>query len=253
MRKLNAQIKRIIWIVIINFIFINSLSSQVTRVIYKNSLYGGDINTTKLPPEKMKVLSAKQIELLDEVMKNEANMEFELLYNKEESLYQKIEKLDISEKPNFTFPSNNAKYYKNLTNKIKLYQTESSVLYNVIVPFEQYKWNITTETKEINGYKCYKATTTYEDLYNPRKDRKLIFNPVVWFTPDIPASFGPKGLDGLPGLVLEGTINGKKYIYATKIEFDYKKIKEIEKPKGGKNLTEKEFENIMIENFKRDQ
>ena len=136
---------------------------------------------------------------------------------------------------------------------MKLYQTEKPELYNVIVPFEQYKWEITTETKIIDGYKCYKAITTYEDIYNPYKDRKLVFNPVVWFTPDIPASFGPKGLDGLPGLILEGSINGKKYLYASKIEFEYKKIKVIEKPKGGKDITQKELENIIIETFKKYQ
>jgi GLPGLI family protein len=90
-------------------------------------------------------------------------------------------------------------------------------------------------------------------MYNPVKNRKLVFTPIVWFTPDIPASFGSKGLDGLPGLVLEGTINGKKFIYASKIEFDYKKFKEIAKPKGGKDITQKELENVMLENFKNKQ
>jgi len=251
MRRLSQMIKRILYFAFVSFIFINSLSSQVTRVVYKNSLYGGDINIAKLPEEKKKGLSAKQVELLEEMLRNDANTEFELFYNGSESLYQKVEKLDISESTNFNKIIDNNKYYKNIKTKIKLYQTERPELYNVIVPFEQYNWEITTETKNIDGYKCYKAITTYEDMYNPVKDRKLVFTPIVWFTPDIPASFGPKGLDGLPGLVLEATINGKKFIYASKIEFDYKKIKEIAKPRGGKDITQKELENVMLENFKK--
>ena len=89
----------------------------------------------------------------------------------------------------------------------------------------------------------------YEDIYNPIKQTKTIFYPVVWFTPEIATSFGPKGLDGLPGLILEATINGKSYIYATKIEIDLKNIK-IERPKG-KNITEKDLENILIEENKK--
>lgn len=253
MKNLSSIIKRLLFLVFVNFVFVNSLYCQITRVVYKNNLYGGDINATKLSDEKTKGLSQKQVGLLEEMKRNEANTEFELFFNKKESLYQKVEKLDIVDKSNFNKLLDNNKYYKNIETNVKLYQIEKPELFNVIVPFEQYKWEITTETKIINGYKCYKATTTYEDMYNPFKDRRLVFNPVVWFTPEIPASFGPKGLDGLPGLVLEASINGKKYLYASKIEFDFKKSKEIERPKGGKDITKDDLEKIIIENFRKNQ
>lgn len=239
--------------IFLSLICVNSAVSQITRVTYKSNVYGRDVSLTKFPEEKAKGLSSKQIGLLDELMKYEADTEFELLYDKKESLYQKIEKLDIGEESKLSKILYNDKYYKNLETHVKLCQKDKPELYNIIVPFDEYKWEITNEEKIIEGYKCYKATTTYQDIYNPYKDRKLVFSPVVWFTPDIPVSFGPKGLDGLPGLVLEASVDGKKYFYASKIEFDYTKVKEIEKPKKGKDITREELEAIILESYKKNQ
>jgi GLPGLI family protein len=246
-------IKNGLCFILLNLICINSASSQITRVTYKSNVYGRDINLTKLPDGKTAGLSNKQIGLLEEMMKNEADTEFELLYNKKVSLYQKVEKLSTFEDSKLSKLLDNDKYYKNLETLVKLYQIDKPKLYNIIVPFDQYKWEITNEIKVIDGYKCYKAITTYEDIYNPYKDRKLVFTPVAWFTPNIPASFGPKGLDGLPGLVLEASVNGKKYLYVSKIEFDYNKVKEIERPKKGKDITKEELETIFLENYKKNQ
>ncbi|MBZ4036112.1 GLPGLI family protein [Flavobacterium sp. 17A] len=237
--------------VLLNLICVNSVSSQITRVTYKSSVYDRDVNLTKSTEEKKKGQSDKQIGLLKEFMKNQEDTEFELLYNKRESLYQKVEKLSIGEDSKLSKILDNNKYYKNLEKQIKFYQRDKPELYNVIVPFDEYKWEITNEMKMVDGYKCYKATTTYEDIYNPHNDRKLVFTPIVWFTPDIPASFGPKGLDGLPGLVLEASINGKKYLYVSKIEFEYNKVKEIERPKRGKDITKEELEAKILENYKK--
>lgn len=54
------------------------------------------------------------------------------------------------------------------------------------------RWKVTSETKELMGYKCQKAEG---DLYNRTW--------VAWFTMDIPLSEGPWLLAGLPGFILE--------------------------------------------------
>ncbi|QKG80143.1 GLPGLI family protein [Tenuifilum thalassicum] len=53
-------------------------------------------------------------------------------------------------------------------------------------------WKIEHDTKIIGRFKCQKATCTF-------RGREYS----VWFTPDIPVSFGPWKLSGLPGLILE--------------------------------------------------
>ena len=64
----------------------------------------------------------------------------------------------------------------------------------------KYNWVITNETKDISGYKCYKATTfRYSD--SGVMDEKYAIT--AWFTPKIPVPYGPNGYGKLPGLILE--------------------------------------------------
>jgi len=74
--------------------------------------------------------------------------------------------------------------------------------------FVPFKWNITSESKQIGGYKCIKATTTYRGR-----------GWSAWFAPDLPSSFGPWKLRGLPGLILEVADVSNLFIYrVSKIE-----------------------------------
>lgn len=240
--------------IVIIILFICSIcNAQITRIVYKNGIYGQNLDSIKLDKEKFKDIPQEKIALLELFFKNQSNIEFELIYDKSSSFYQKKEFMpsDQNKIDEMNSLIDNKKYFKNNDSKEKIYQTTLDNLYNVIVPFEEYKWTISNETKIINGYKCYKATSIKEDIFNPYKQSKAIFYPEVWFTPEIPSSFGPQGLDGLPGLVLEATVNGKKYLYATKIEFNIKNVDKIEKFKKGKTITSVDLEKIIIDNYKK--
>ena len=63
-------------------------------------------------------------------------------------------------------------------------------------------WVITNETKQINKFLAYKATGDF-------RGRKWI----SWFTPDLPYSFGPWKLNGLPGVILLAYDSEQRYSY----------------------------------------
>lgn len=64
------------------------------------------------------------------------------------------------------------------------------------------QWKIESETQEILGYTCQKATTKY-----------LGRNYVAWFATQIPINSGPWKLRGLPGLILKAQDYNKEYIF----------------------------------------
>lgn len=173
-------------------------------------------------------------------------VECELLYTKNESLFQLVDKLELENNRSYGLVALFARgiYYKNLSShkKIKQVELHGEVL-NVSLPFDEYQWQILSETKLINGYKCYKAVSRYEEP-NFKTNTTNVFYPEVWFTPEIPCPFGPRGLDGLPGLVLEGKFNNHAYFYATKISFETSDQK-IEEPKKGKNINATEYKEFL--------
>ena len=66
--------------------------------------------------------------------------------------------------------------------------------------------------------------------------------------PELPYQYGPRGLDGLPGLVLEGKFSTGIYFYASKIELAIKDNSvQIERRTKGKFVTPEEFQTIQIE------
>jgi GLPGLI family protein len=98
------------------------------------------------------------------------------------------------------------------------------------------KWNITSESKDIAGHSCVKATTTF-------RGREW----VAWFASDIPVPYGPWKLYGLPGLILETydvtnmyTIRAVKIAYKRNEIFD-KDFKTIYETKNDEPISYQQF------------
>lgn len=217
---------------------------EISCVTYKIGRIRNNSNTTNLNSNEVKK------HLLDMAQAFE-QMEFKLFFTKKSSVFKIVDKLSASEN-DFAYKSalNRVKgsYYKNIETREKIKQIEfEDNLYNINVQFDEYKWIITNESKIISGYKCYKATCTFEE-YDIRRKRNLVFNPEVWFAPGIPFSFGPRGLDGLPGLVLEGKFSNGLFYYATNISLSIKNSKiNIEKPKKGIFIDPLKFQKIQFD------
>lgn len=72
------------------------------------------------------------------------------------------------------------------------------------------QWQLLDSTKVVCGYTCHKAVADF-------RGREWI----VWYAPELPLSYGPWKLCGLPGLILEAYDNKLEYKYtATEIRED---------------------------------
>lgn len=204
--------------------------------IFKNNTklkkYNKDLFLKKLKKNQFDYIEAsKRIKLL-------------LIYNKSESFFFNERSLEtpISIKKGFLIRLELFGIY--YSNKFQTLIKKNSYGQDFIVDVPKYKWDITNQSKVINGYKCYKALTIKE-TENSKGTHKI--NIIAWFSPEIPFNYGPKEFNGLPGLIFE--------LYEGNITFkleSLEKIKKIkfEKPTKGKKITEKEFKALSKKMYK---
>jgi GLPGLI family protein len=133
-------------------------------------------------------------------------------------------------------------YFKIDHNKKELYFFELMVSNNKFLIKDNYnelKWKISSETKKIGEYNCIKATTNFRGR-----------DWIVWFAPDVPLSFGPWKLHGLPGLILEAHDASNEYsMIAVKLQ---KKENEIFKKNFSTLIVTKNKEAITLRQFLSD-
>jgi GLPGLI family protein len=115
---------------------------------------------------------------------------------------------------------------------ISIYSTQDTTYstddYETIKSFDLnklHRWEITKETKNILGYKCYKAFF-HTDV--PLLKRATMMTPIyAWFTPEISLRGGPTYFGNLPGLILELEAKSVHFI-ASSINKTDKKLKKID-------------------------
>ncbi|WP_159947047.1 GLPGLI family protein [Polaribacter septentrionalilitoris] len=146
--------------------------------------------------------------------------------------------------------------YKNIKEKRYAKQTEiQGKRFLIKDEINKQDWVMSSETKNIGKYTCYKATYTKEveskkatfvDGKSEIKTTKENVTTTAWYTPEIPLSNGPDNYQGLPGLILE--INdGKNTIVCTEIIINPSEKIVIEEPKKGKVVNQKKFNKIQEE------
>ena len=168
--------------------------------------------------------------------------EFQLIVDKNESVYKGIEKINNSqegERSSFSFVDPRDIYYKNISNnetlKFNDYNGRKFIIKDTISVLP---WSLTRETSKILGYEVKKATAivknkTYE----------------AWYSTKLAFKSGPSEFGGLPGLILKLVITTdskklpRKDIYQVIILKTNDKIK-IEKPTKGEVVTKEEFKKI---------
>lgn len=190
----------------------------------------------------------KKSELLSEIKQNAESQEFQLNFNKFSCHFFELERLNSDDsttkrtitklaKIRFTCDFN---YFYDKQNGLEYFQKQNGVLLRDTLI--EKKWEITSESKMIDKYTCYKAIYNYNYVGRDKKIKTRYIT--AWFAPELPYSFGPKNYNGLPGLILELTDLYTTFL-ATKIELKQNLL--IDMPVG-KTLTTKEYEQKTLMN-----
>lgn len=229
--------------------------------------------------------------MIEQRMKNMLEKTFILNFDRSASIYKEEEKLDaMASGGNMRMMSNmwggGGTYYKNV--KEKVYSVDKEFMgkeFLIKDALPQLEWKMESETRQIGGYTCYKATAVKpvnaSDFRNMRPkeeaksedgkadEKKEEKKPqstnfmdgfempkeiliTAWYTPEIPVNQGPEGYWGLPGLILEVN-DGKTIILCSKVVMNTKEKAEIKAPKVGKEVTQKEYDEIVTAKMKEMQ
>jgi GLPGLI family protein len=217
-------------------------------------------------------MNSDQHKQMIEMLKKQFQKTFILSFNKEESIYKEDIALESPQPAGVEImvvnTSGSDVLYKNLKEKRYTNQNESfSKLFLIKDKLEELDWEMTGETKFIGEYECYKATTMREeevvqsgisingdkDLEKDSADPEMKEVTVTaWYTPSIPINNGPQNYHGLPGLILEVN-DGTTTMICSKILINPEKKINIEEPIKGKELNQKEYDDIMDKKIKEMQ
>lgn len=199
-------------------------------------------------------------------MKNFLEKTYTLSFNKTESSFKENVKLDAPGSSGRSWGGNNGQgsIYKNVIDKEMIEDVEMfSKRFLIKEEMEIPKWEMSTETKKIGNYTCYKATMVKVDKSidfgsifgrrgNNAKDSTDVKKEydvktlavTAWYTPQIPVSAGPADYWGLPGLILELNA-GRTTILCTELIINPENAIEIEKPTKGDKVNREEYNKII--------
>ncbi len=179
--------------------------------------------------------------------------EYDLYFNPNESIYKEVNTLKNSE-PRKKRSYNNFSsevFYKN--NQTGIYTQKTDFLDKIFLikdSIPKFNWTIKDDQKYIGRFSCFKATISVEKLVY-EKDKGEFLKTVevsAWFTSEIPMAAGPGIYGGLPGLILE--VNDGEYTIICKEVTMGINEKNIKAPKGGKEVSEEEFNAIKMKKKK---
>ena len=203
-------------------------------------------------------------EAFEEAMKKAFQKNYLLTFNKNEALFEEVVALEKPEQGGVSVSismSGDGDKYMNTKDKISY--TEEDIFGDEFVikdSLPKIDWQITNETKIIGDYNCVKATyiepVSKNDLEAYERQQEKIKNGkttlfqmkkpepqtiTAWYASEIPVSFGPNGVWGLPGLILQ--LENENYIYfCTKVSLKNNEKVKIKIPNSGKVVSKKEYE-----------
>jgi GLPGLI family protein len=197
-------------------------------------------------------------------LKNRLEKTYILSFNSTESIFVEEEKIDAISGATDSWGSNFArgKQHKNISQE-QLVQAQEFYGKRFLVKDQLLKidWELGSESKEVGGYTCFKATAvvpteslewfnfSWSDLPNPAneetvKDIKLS-QVEAWYTMQIPVQHGPAEFWGLPGLILEVSTENTTLLCSEIISNPREKLK-ISPPKKGVDINIEEYRKTIM-------
>lgn len=225
-----------------------------TTTIFSQDLivtYG--VSTKSLLDENQKErLSPDVQKIFNESQENFKYLTYMLKVRNRESVFFEEEKLsnDGNRKHKIASAMAGLKgfFYANFNEKEKIHQWDGyGQKFLITSTFNNLQWEITKESKPLNGFETFKATAI--ERYFDGKEYKQ-WQIVAWFTPEINMPFGPGGYGNLPGLILE-LQRGSKTFFVKSIEGVKLNAADVTKPSEGKLITQEEFDEIGREMTKK--
>ncbi len=168
------------------------------------------------------------------------DLEFDLKFNNNESFFKDKEFLELETNKFYGAalgPEGDAEYYTNIKENKHLEYRETFGE-KFIISNPKIKWELTSESKKVGKYLCYKATTTKINRSSTGKISEATIE--AWYCPELNIPFRPIGYGGLPGLIIELTyLNSKFYVH--EINLNPSKEIIIKEPSKGKRVTQEEM------------
>ncbi|MGO3154032.1 MAG: GLPGLI family protein [Mesonia sp.] len=220
---------------------VNSQNNLGGKITFGHRIVELGIDTSAVSNDHVKSVIVNQIMRSKRALEK-TNELYQLTFNINESLFESLPILDNDYDPILSKFISKMKYYHNLSECSNLEQIPVyGNLYIVDKEPKQYNWKLINKTKKIAGFNCRLAVTSII------KNNKSV-NVKAWYTPSIPVSLGPKGFNGLPGMILAVEELGNFY-YA--IDVDFNENIKIKEPKKGKTVSEQDFKQIVKGSMKK--
>jgi len=195
-------------------------------------------------------------------LKNRLEKTYVLSFNSQESVFLEEEKIDAISGATDSWGGyfSRGDHYKNIKEN-RIVQSQEFYGKRFLVKDKLYRleWSMGTETKKIGEYTCYKAkafvpsvelnwfnfswsdlsSNTDKDAGEEKLEEKLTVVE-AWYTPQIPVSQGPAEYWGLPGLILEVSVDNTTLL-CTEILINKADKADIEAPAKGEEITKKDY------------
>lgn len=223
------------------FILTFSLSAQEGKAVYgKEIMYLNDDNR-----------SGSESAYTKQALENLKTFEYELTFNKNVAHYEKQSALAIKPNPLIDAMTNayagffGISYFDNTRNlrvQVKEFSGETYA-----IKMNKVDWVLSKETRKIDQYICYKATTTETREF---RGKSHLLTIVAWYAPELSLPFGPDGYGELPGLIVQLEKNGTR-TSLKKIEFKKQAANKIIEPPIEELITEEEYRQITNAAYKQ--